>query len=46
VTQRHRGAAYPFPLAYALLDVFNGQGGGLIRWDKQRVAKGIPSIFG
>ena len=45
---RIRGFAYPFPLAYFVLDVFRGahHEAHLLLWDRQRVEKGIPSIYG
>ncbi len=46
---RHRGVAYPFPLAYFALDVWRGWGcdeAHLMVWNQQRVERGIPSIFG
>jgi len=44
---RHRGLAYPFPLAYFLLDTWRGctHECFLLVWDQQRVDRGIPSIF-
>lgn len=45
---RHRGLAYPFPLAYFVLDVFNDSAHEcfLLVWNQQRVDSGVPSIFG
>jgi hypothetical protein len=45
---RYRGLAYPYPLAYALLDTWNGQvRADLVPdWDRLRRHRGIPSIFG
>lgn len=44
---RHRGFAYPFPLAYAWLDVDGGypHEAALREWDRLRTGRGIPSIF-
>lgn len=44
---RHRGIAYPFPLAYALLDAFNSRMHAcfVLVWDQQRKDRGVPSIF-
>ncbi len=45
---RHRGLAYPFPLAFYALDSWNGQVHEcfLLLWDQQRVRFfGIPSIY-
>ncbi len=45
---RYRGVAYPYPLAYYLLDVFNNRAHATyaVLWDQQRKDRGIPSIFG
>jgi hypothetical protein len=45
---RYRGVAYPFPLAYHLLDIWNGHRHEcfVLTWDQQRKDRGIPSIFG
>ncbi len=46
--ERYRGVAYPFPLAFYLLDVWNGQRHAALSvvWDQQRKDRGVPSIFG
>ena len=48
IGERHRGVAYPFPLAYFLLDAWNGARHAMfvVMWDQQRKDRGIPSIFG
>mgnify|MGYP001572600686 CR=1 FL=1 len=47
MTRYPRGCAYPFPLAYYLLDVFKGgvHECWLLVWDQERTDRGIPSIF-
>ena len=44
---KHSGVAYPFPLAYFLIDVFDKQAHEcfVLVWNQQRVDRGIPSIF-
>lgn len=49
MTDRYpRGIAYPFPLAHYVLDVFRDSAHEcfLLVWDRQRIERGIPSIYG
>lgn len=45
---RYRGLAYPYPLAYFVLDTFAGRAHEcfLLVRDCERADRGIPSIFG